>query len=826
LVASEVTSSTAAVSWTAAITTAAAGYQYYISGEATAPDAATIPSGTVGAGVLNYNFINLTPATLYYVWVRSACSGLSLSEWSVGISFNTTCVPYTTLPWEENFDTTATGSNVFPQCWQYTNSASDWSIVTFPNAYSGANSLRRSWSTNGWAYTPLITMNAGTSYTLTYFMRTNDAIIGYDIAVSAGNGQTEGDMTENLSTVTGYQGPSWTKFTFPYTPTTTGDYSFGIHVVAPFAPNGINFDDFKIDLTPSCVEPTELVASNVGEATATVSYTESITTPATGYAYYLSEDITNPDAGTTPSGTVNAGVLTFDLTALSPNTIYYVWVRSACLGSDVSEWSTKVLFKTLCTATSDLFENFDASTNLPDCWSKVGTLGSVSVSSFNTGFSVPNNMALGSFNTTDLATVALPTLSNTAAATHQLKFKARSQYSWSIGGKVEVGYLTDINDASSFVMLESYTTTSGTVYDTFTANLGTQPESQILAMRNPGTPPNAIVIDDVSWAPIPTAAPSCATVSATPDVACGNFATVITWDAVDGVDGYNLSIGTTTGGNDIMDNEPIGDVTTYSFVGSFNTTYFYTLTPFNAFGSATGCLEQSFATFVDGCYCSSNPISVDGNGITNIQLGTTDFQNAAVTYTDHTATTVDLTQDVSTNLQISFDTSFYDYNTVIWIDGNNNLTFEEDEIVYTGLSQTPNPFVLDASFVLPASMSIGNHRMRIVATDSQQSPSNPCYNGLYGVTTDFSVNVGLLSSSVFDNKYFTYYPNPVKDVLNLSYTKNISNVTVFNLLGQQITTKVVNANQSKIDMSNLASGTYLVKVTADNQVKTIKVIKR
>ena len=38
-------------------------------------------------------------------------------------------------------------------------------------------------------------------------------------------------------------------------------------------------------------------------------------------------------------------------------------------------------------------------------------------------------------------------------------------------------------------------------------------------------------------------------------------------------------------------------------------------------------------------------------------------------------------------------------------------------------------------------------------------------------------------------------------------------------------TKAVNANQSQIDMSSLATGAYLVKVTADNQVKTIKVFK-
>jgi hypothetical protein len=47
-----------------------------------------------------------------------------------------------------------------------------------------------------------------------------------------------------------------------------------------------------------------------------------------------------------------------------------------------------------------------------------------------------------------------------------------------------------------------------------------------------------------------------------------------------------------------------------------------------------------------------------------------------------------------------------------------------------------------------------------------------------------------------------------------------------NLLGQEVMVKSINATQSQIDMSNLASGSYLVKVTADNKVKTIKVIKR
>ena len=38
-------------------------------------------------------------------------------------------------------------------------------------------------------------------------------------------------------------------------------------------------------------------------------------------------------------------------------------------------------------------------------------------------------------------------------------------------------------------------------------------------------------------------------------------------------------------------------------------------------------------------------------------------------------------------------------------------------------------------------------------------------------------------------------------------------------------TKNINATEGQIDMSNLASGTYLVKVNSGDKVQTMKVIK-
>jgi hypothetical protein len=83
-----------------------------------------------------------------------------------------------------------------------------------------------------------------------------------------------------------------------------------------------------------------------------------------------------------------------------------------------------------------------------------------------------------------------------------------------------------------------------------------------------------------------------------------------------------------------------------------------------------------------------------------------------------------------------------------------------------------------------------------------------------------------LSNVNFDTNSFTAYPNPVKDILNVSFDQNIIDIAVYNLLGQKMLLMNINSNKGQIDMSNLASGTYLVRVNTENEVKTIKVIKQ
>jgi GEVED domain/Secretion system C-terminal sorting domain len=116
-------------------------------------------------------------------------------------------------------------------------------------------------------------------------------------------------------------------------------------------------------------------------------------------------------------------------------------------------------------------------------------------------------------------------------------------------------------------------------------------------------------------------------------------------------------------------------------------------------------------------------------------------------------------------------------------------------------------------------------------------PGAPLEDGVtyYAVATlgactsePFAVTTAVLGTTGFNKTAFTYYPNPVTDVLNLNYNTNIASVTVINLLGQTVLSKNnINTAETQLNLSALTAGTYLVKVTDSNDATTtVKVVKQ
>lgn len=74
-------------------------------------------------------------------------------------------------------------------------------------------------------------------------------------------------------------------------------------------------------------------------------------------------------------------------------------------------------------------------------------------------------------------------------------------------------------------------------------------------------------------------------------------------------------------------------------------------------------------------------------------------------------------------------------------------------------------------------------------------------------------------------KNFTYYPNPIKNILTLSNTSVIEEVLLISIKGEKLLVKHLNSLHAEIDLSNFPKGVYFLRVKAEDAVKTMKLIK-
>ncbi len=90
----------------------------------------------------------------------------------------------------------------------------------------------------------------------------------------------------------------------------------------------------------------------------------------------------------------------------------------------------------------------------------------------------------------------------------------------------------------------------------------------------------------------------------------------------------------------------------------------------------------------------------------------------------------------------------------------------------------------------------------------------------------FAVTVTVtLSTTEFNDDNFSYYPNPTPDILTLKHSAIISDISINNLLGQNMLHLRPKSTEVVLDMSSLPQGVYLINLRATDDKTTIKVIK-
>jgi hypothetical protein len=72
------------------------------------------------------------------------------------------------------------------------------------------------------------------------------------------------------------------------------------------------------------------------------------------------------------------------------------------------------------------------------------------------------------------------------------------------------------------------------------------------------------------------------------------------------------------------------------------------------------------------------------------------------------------------------------------------------------------------------------------------------------------------------NNNLLIFPNPASDYVNVSATINFQYIDIYSIDGQLLKHEFVDTNNAKIDVSNLPSGTYIIRSSTFANILMIK----
>lgn len=283
----------------------------------------------------------------------------------------------------------------------------------------------------------------------------------------------------------------------------------------------------------------------------------------------------------------------------------------------------------------------------------------------------------------------------------------------------------------------------------------------------------------------------------------------LTWDAVSGVTGYKVYFDTNPSPATLVSNQTGITYTTGALLP--NTTYYWTIIPFNAVGEGTSCEVRSFTT---ECvtYNNSEDVKVC-NGGSYTCLDGTELNNMTEP-TSHT-----------NNLHSIFNCD--------------SVVVENISVISADLSVTKD----DDTHTLTANQA-GAQYQWYKNCDTEATPIEnateqsykPTESGFYSVEIDYlnctfysdCINAVITGNELVTAGDISLYPNPVSNelfIINNGQT-SITQVQILDITGKTIVQNCKLTDDSSIDVSSLTQGVYLLKIETDKGNIIDKFIKK
>ena len=243
--------------------------------------------------------------------------------------------------------------------------------------------------------------------------------------------------------------------------------------------------------------------------------------------------------------------------------------------------------------------------------------------------------------------------------------------------------------------------------------------------------------------------------------------------------------------------------------------------PFDFEGSLQGFIGDGGPAVTNG----------SGNDVLEIAAGVSDWDNAQITFT----TPVDLSDDANNTLRFTFQSTTAEDGEI----HQHGISFQDTAGgiggSYEANFQTTGTEV--ANIELDFVAGLGTSAKFVIFTDVGDLgaiQATPNVNGLAdagkksGTYIVDNITLGATVLNVKNNSVldFSMYPNPTSNMLNISAKEIIQDTHIFNVLGKNVMSVNVNDTKASIDVSNLATGIYLVKYIVNGTRGSAKFVKQ
>lgn len=491
-----------------------------------------------------------------------------------------------------------------------------------------------------------------------------------------------------------------------------------------------------------------------------------------------------------------------------------------------------------CAPITDLYENFDDYSCcemgvVPTCWDSI-ILGSASqiISSTEPASGTSQIYQFG-FGEDKISIVVLPQFSNVNAGTHQFRFKVKAS---SGPGELEFGYITDIADASTFVVIEELII-SNSSYDSVDAERiiavpTSVPSTARLAVRNPGTTWAGMYWDDVYWELISQNFIESVVVTTQDNISAeitdenGTLQLIATITPSEANQAVTWSV---EEGTEIVSVDENGLLTAI------------------ANGTATVRAtsvedETKYGEIEVVVNIEETPVEPECEAIETFDVTFDDFENfpancwSSNDSSEHTFTVIE--EDSNKMLQVysgfAEEEVYIISPEMVSIDGAHSVSYEVISITQPGttlqIGTMSDPSDVSTFVVAEDAVdtSVGVYTSQLVSSveGHKYVAIKYVHNGGHKLLKLDNIKwIVPASTGQFDRNQVKLYPNSTRDLIYIDTDLNLQTIEVYNNLGQRILT--TNGADNSVDLSAQPAGVYIFRLqTVDGQNAEYKVIKQ